>query len=110
MYIIQIESFESGARPALQTWEKSTVPDGYAWCPDEFFDVFYSTNPSGFVNITVENDTVTAMEVNWDAYNAYIAEHPVEPEPEPEPEPTPGDDSSVWDELDAAYQEGVDSV
>lgn len=31
-------------------------------------------------------------------------------EPEPEPEPTPGDDSSVWDELDAAYQEGVDSV
>lgn len=33
----------------------------------------------------------------------------VEPD-EPEPEPTPGDDSSVWDELDAAYQEGVDSV
>lgn len=36
------------------------------------------------------------------------------PEPEqpeqPEPvEPTP-DDSNVWDELDAAYQEGVDSV
>ena len=28
-----------------------------------------------------------------------------------QPEPTPsGDDSSVWDELDAAYQEGVDSV
>lgn len=26
------------------------------------------------------------------------------PEPEPIPEPT------VWDELDAAYQEGVDSV
>lgn len=31
------------------------------------------------------------------------------PEPEPEPETPPGD-SSVWDELDAAYQEGVDSV
>ena len=30
---------------------------------------------------------------------------------DPEPEPTPtGDDSFVWDELDAAYQEGVDSV
>ena len=30
---------------------------------------------------------------------------------DPEPEPTPsGDDSAVWDELDAAYQEGVDSV
>lgn len=32
------------------------------------------------------------------------------PDPEPEPEPSPSDDSSVWDELDAAYQEGVDSV
>ena len=28
---------------------------------------------------------------------------------DPEPE-KPIDDSSVWDELDAAYQEGVDSV
>ena len=28
-----------------------------------------------------------------------------------QPEPSPsGDDSAVWDELDAAYQEGVDSV
>ena len=34
-----------------------------------------------------------------------------DPLPEPEqPEPEPGDESSVWDELDAAYQEGVDSV
>ena len=29
---------------------------------------------------------------------------------EPEPEDTSGTDSTVWDELDAAYQEGVDSV
>lgn len=26
------------------------------------------------------------------------------------PAPAPSDDSTVWDELDAAYQEGVDSV
>lgn len=33
-----------------------------------------------------------------------------DPLPEPEqPEPAPSGDS-VWDELDAAYQEGVDSV
>lgn len=109
MYVIKLDTDEYGARQALLTWEKSTVPTGFAFCPDEFFDVFYSTTPAGFVNITVENDTVTAMEVNWDAYNAYVAEHPDIPD-EPEPEPTPGDDSSVWDELDAAYQEGVDSV
>lgn len=30
---------------------------------------------------------------------------------DPEPEPTPSDgDSAVWDELDEAYQKGVDSV
>jgi hypothetical protein len=29
---------------------------------------------------------------------------------EPEPEAAPDDDTSVWEELDAAYQEGVDSV
>lgn len=29
---------------------------------------------------------------------------------DPEPEPAPTGDSTVWDELDAAYQEGVDSV
>lgn len=30
--------------------------------------------------------------------------------PEPEPIPEPEEPKSVWDELDAAYQEGVDSV
>ena len=34
-----------------------------------------------------------------------------DPLPEqPEPETPAGDNSTVWDELDAAYQEGVDSV
>lgn len=38
-------------------------------------------------------------------------EYVYEPRPKPEPpEPAPTDDSAVWDELDAAYQEGVDSV
>lgn len=34
-----------------------------------------------------------------------------DPKPkEPDPAPPVLDDASVWDELDAAYQEGVDSV
>lgn len=32
------------------------------------------------------------------------------PEPEPDTPAEPAGDLSVWDELDAAYQEGVDSV
>ena len=33
-----------------------------------------------------------------------------DPLPEPEEPDTPDSESSVWDELDAAYQEGVNSV
>lgn len=81
MKIILLTSYESGSRPPLQDWEFPTLPEGYAWCPDEFVEVFYSTAPSGFVNITVEEDTVTEMTVNQDALDAYIASLP-EPEPE----------------------------
>lgn len=38
------------------------------------------------------------------AANGYTYEIEERPDPDPAPEPT------VWDELDAAYQEGVDSV
>lgn len=43
---------------------------------------------------------------------AYNGEFTIEDDgqPEPEPEPVPSGDSAVWDELDAAYQRGVDSV
>lgn len=59
--------------------------------------------------IEVADDVELAEGWVYDFTNGTFTEY-VEPEPEPEPEPTPGDDSSVWDELDAAYQEGVDSV
>ena len=42
---------------------------------------------------------------------AHNGEYEIYDDVEPEPTPAPaGDDSVVWDELDAAYQEGVDSV
>ena len=85
MYIIQIEPFESGARPPLQAWNSQTIPEGYAACHEEFYSVFYSTTPAGFVNITVEGGRVTAMTVNQEALDKYIAEHPAEPETDPEP-------------------------
>ena len=71
MYIIQNEAFENGSRPPLHTWNSETIPEGYAICPDAFYDVFYSTTPAGFVNITVAGGTVMAMTVNQDALDAY---------------------------------------
>lgn len=88
MYIIALEASSSGSRPPLQTWEHNLIPEGFAICPDEFYDIFYSTNPAGFVNITVENNVVTSMTINQEALDVYIAENP---EPT-EPEPTPQDD------------------
>lgn len=44
-----------------------------------------------------------------EAYNGEYTITPDDGQPEPEPTPSEGD-SAVWDELDAAYQEGVDSV
>ena len=85
MYIIALEAQADGARPPLQEWHHPTAPKGFALCPDEFYVVFYGTSPAGFVNIIVEDDTVQEMLVNYDAYYAYVAEHPPMPEPEAEP-------------------------
>lgn len=80
MKIITLVASEGGSRPPLQDW-KGALPDGYALCPDEFVEVFYSTTPSGFVNITVEDFIVVGMTINQEALDAYIAEHPEQPEP-----------------------------
>lgn len=76
MYIIKIDAFESGARPALQSWNKSVAPEGYALCPDSYFDIFYSTTPAGFVDIEVSDGVVSAMTINQEALDAYIASIP----------------------------------
>lgn len=109
MRIIKITPYGDGSRPPLQTFGGKTLPEGYAWCPEEFMSVFYSTSPAGFVNITIENGTVTEMSVNQEALDRYIANLP-EPEPTPEPEPETETETSIYDELAAAYMEGVNSI
>lgn len=91
MYIIKIEAMENGSRPPLQTWSGNLPPEGYAFCPDGFIEIFYSTNPAGFVNIQVEDNIVISMEVNQVAFDAYIASLP---EPEPE-QPTAQEDTDA---------------
>lgn len=85
MYIIKKTANEDGSRPPLQNWITKNIPNGYAICPDEFYDVFYSTSPAGFVNITIDNDVVKSMEVNQTLLNEYIANHndtePLEKDP-----------------------------
>ena len=80
MFIIQIEANPSGSRPPLQSWNSATLPEGYAWITDEQKDIFYSTTPAGFVNITVEEQDgvkyVASIEVNQEALDAFKATLP----------------------------------
>ena len=80
MFIIRIEADANGSRPPLQSWNGATPLEGFALVTDAQKDVFYSTTPAGFVNITVkeENGTkvVDTIEVNQEALDAYKATLP----------------------------------
>ena len=67
-------------------------------CADDDF-VMRTDNSEDYLRQTFEGGVLTLTN----------EPEPVEPEPTPEPEPKPVE-PSVWDELDAAYQEGVNDV
>lgn len=83
MYIIKSTPNGSGGYPALQSWSSINLPEGNYFCPDEFYDTFYPEGKrgAGFVTYTVEDDTVTSMAWNDEAYNAWVATLPPEPDP-----------------------------
>lgn len=86
-WIIQREANDSGSR-ANQTWSGLTPPDGYVWTTEE--DIMNVYVPfKGFVNLEIEEDTVTKMTGNQELLDKWDKEHPEPVEPEPqEPEPT----------------------
>lgn len=93
MRIIEINALENGAH-RNQNHSLSSVPDGWAVIPDDMN--VPETFP--FVDITVENGVVTSM---------VAGSVPDVPKPQSENEKeTP----VTWDELAAAYQEGVNSI
>ena len=80
MFIIRIEANANGSRPPLQSWNGATPPEGFALVTDAQKDVFYSTTPAGFVNITVKEENgakvVDTIEVNQEALDAFKATLP----------------------------------
>ena len=80
MFIIRIEANANGPRPPMQSWNNDTAPEGFALATDAQKDVFYSTTPAGFVNITVKEGNgakvVDTIEVNQEALDAYKATLP----------------------------------
>lgn len=80
MFIIRIEANANGSRPPMQSWNGATLPEGFALATDAQKDVFYSTTPAGFVNITVKEENgakvVDTIEVNQEALDAFKATLP----------------------------------
>lgn len=95
MRIIEIAPLDNGAHKN-QNGGLSVVPDGWAVVPA---DMECENFPFGDVEVAEINGVMTVTQ--WTPG--------VMPEPEPIPEPEQPVDE-IWDELDAAYQEGVDSV
>lgn len=97
MRIIEITALSNGAH-RNQTCDLRAVPSGWAVVPDTL-----TTENFPFGEVTVEDVNGIPTVTEWTPG--------ILPEPEPEPEPeVPTEDSSVWDELDAAYQEGVNTA
>lgn len=106
MRLIEIQALDNGAHRnqtinAGTFWGEAAktfpVPDGWAIIPDGM-----ETPNFPFGEITVDNSNPPVV-TSWTP-----GEIP-EPDPIPEPEPEPAE-PSVWDELQAAYEEGVNSV
>lgn len=95
MRIIEINALKNGAH-RNQNHSISSVPDGWAVIPDDMN--VPETFP--FVDITAENGVVTS-----------IVAGSVPDVPKPHSENEKETETPVtWDELAAAYQEGVNSI
>lgn len=99
MLIIEIAALDNGAhRNQNINGGLTTVPDGWAVVPSSLGTAETLEN-FPFGDITVDSATPPAV-TSWTPL----------PIPEPEPVPEPETEPSVWDELDAAYTEGVNAA
>ena len=88
MRLIRITPNEGGAYPAIQEGDFRRVPEGMAVWPEELpTREFYDRG--GFATLTVEQadgvPTVTGVEPDEAAWQAWQAAHPPEPAPAAEP-------------------------
>lgn len=82
MQVILKETSQNGAYASPHSWDDEVLPDqNHAWIPDEL-DLTEFFRYKGFVTLSIEDDVVTAITLNQEAYDAWLAEHP-EPDPLP---------------------------
>lgn len=82
MYYLNPTSTENGNYGNPQ----SNAFDGALALADALLTEYIST--MGFATLTAADGTITAVTLNREAYEAYVAEHPEPEEPDTEDEPT----------------------
>lgn len=97
MYYINAQPNESGnyGNPMGQPFPGSVT------LPDDLLSDYISAK--GFVIPVIEDCQVVSLEVNREALDAYLAEHPDQPEPTPE-------EAVTWSSMATSIKEGVDDV
>ena len=81
MKIIKNTPFKNGAYPSIQSWNGISAPAGYyVWLDGLDTENFYQYN--GFVTLNVLRGAVISYTPNEEAWEAWKATLPPEPEPE----------------------------
>lgn len=71
MMIIKREANEAGYRPPMLTWAGAILPDGFVQISDTVDTSIYY-HAMGFLDLVAENDIVTSMTANSEAYQTYL--------------------------------------
>ena len=95
MRLLEIEALANGAHRNQTINKEIPVPEGWCVLPE---DTVCENFPFGEVQAAVVDGVMTL--VGWTP--GVI--------PDLESEPAHGEETTVWEELDAAYRKGVDSV
>lgn len=98
MLLVSKEKLSDGSRQGVNTYTPlRQIPAGFIEVPAGLAEEAWSYLP--YLEITIEDGKVTA-----------VAQGEIPEFPEPEKPEEPAEELSVWDELDAAYREGVNSI
>lgn len=76
MQVILKEPSQNGAYTSPHSWDDEVLPDqNHAWIPDEL-DLTEFFRYKGFVTLSIEDNVVTDITPNQEAYDIWMAEHP----------------------------------
>lgn len=112
IYEVYVKTNENGYITAVNSSEFLADTTGWVKIDEGYSDKYHHAQGNYFDKPIYTESGVYRYKLADGVAVECTAEEIAEQEaniPVPEPTPTP-DDSAVWDELDAAYQEGVNSI